>query len=386
MTPPADNLPSRTPPADDTPAFATQYDGSAPGTGDQPVNPQLGQQADAALASETQQMSNESLQQLMANRHNMGTKGDTTSDQVLKEEVVRRLLYTESGALSVGEQLVGTENMNQLGVDFEYPGETTAKHPIANDTLVDRQRITWERFSMRLRRGQTRFFMSDGAKLEGMAEMHLDRMRRRSSEALARRKDENILGRLYNGAWSENRDDMAGEHWDDDGTDMIDELFEMWKELQIATPVSDLETSSYAVVLPAEIYIEMHKLELINDIQQQLKDAIGQMFDFTFYGTKLGFHPDDQAYDKYDYKAQDTAMMLIPGSDTALHGVLSPEAASSAGVPLAESERVYGAGEDYYVTQWFETGIMEHESSNEGETPRISVRTGVNSNGDEYYE
>lgn len=332
-------------------------------------------------------MSNDDLETIMANRMN---RGDTTRDQVLKEELIRQLLYTESGSLSVGTDIIGSQTMDQKGVKFAYPGEMTAEYPVSMDTQTGRQRLEWSEFSIDLHRANVRYGISDGAKLEGMGEVQMDRTRRRASEALARRKDENILGTLAGGAFSEN--EKSDDPWDLDesngGRDMVNALWEMWKDIVVNAPVNSMDTFDMAVVLPAEVYVEINKLEMINNIQQRMRDYLGQAFGFQIYPTKLGFHDDDQP-EKYDgpgtadhsnFTPQDTAIMLQAGSDTALHGELSAETASSRNVPLVEQERQFGKGEQYVVSQWFNTAVMEHESGEAGKSPRISVRTNVNSN------
>lgn len=330
-------------------------------------------------------MANDDLEKIIANRM---YRGDTTRDQVLKEEIVREILYTESGSISVGTELVDVQEMPQRAVNFTYPGEMTAQYPVAPDTVGDRQRLTWEEFSMRLKRAQIRYGIADETKLAGMADLQMDTTQERASEALARRKDENILGTLADGAYSENQlSYAAGEEWNNDDfetSNIIDGLFEMWRKIIINTPIQSLDTFNMAVVLPAEVYTEVNKLELINNVQQQIEDFLGRAFGFQLFPTKVGMHPDDQVEARYGYDLQDTAIMVIPGSDTAIHGELSAETAAEQGVPLVEEERQFGKGEQFIVSQWFNTGVMSHESQTEGQSPRIAIAEGINVNAGTY--
>lgn len=309
---------------------------------------------------------------------NLGDIGDHTKDEVLKQEIVREIITANAGTLSVGTNLVGTRQMNQKSVEWTYPGSTTADYPVAPDTIVDRQRFGWKEFDMRLKRAQTRYFISDDAKLEGMADAQAERAASSSAAALARRKDDNILGTLVNGAYDENEKE-AGGNWRDISTDtMEEELWEMWEDILVNTPVDSMDISSMAVVLPARVYTQLNRLKLINNIQQRMQDYLSQTFNFEFYPTKMGMHEDDQLEERHGYDMQDTALMVMTGPDTAIHGELSAEAAASAGVPLVEGpNREFGLGEDYLITQWFNTGIMEHETGKAGETPRVAVRSNI---------
>jgi len=301
--------------------------------------------------------------------------GEATEDDVLRRQVVRELLYKQAGNLSVGTQIVDTTSFDVLDVKFEYPGEMSAEYPVAQDTTVDRQKITWNEFDMSLQQGEGRYFIADSAKLRGMGDLQQRFTQQRQGEALARRKDENILSALLNGSPSANDDTAsAGDEWDQANVDMVDELHGMWTDILTNAPINNANVGNFSVVLPIEIWAEINQVELINNVQQQIRDYLGTTFGFSIYPTKLGLHDDDQV------DLQDEAIMLIPGDETAIHGMLSDGAAASAGVPLVEEERIAGRGDEYIVSQWFNTAIVEHEGAGTGESPRIATRKNVNSN------
>ena len=303
--------------------------------------------------------------------------GENNRDQVLKREVLRQVLYTESSQLTVGNQVIGNQTLDSLSLDFTYPGEASADYPVDHSAQTERQRITWSEFSMKLYQAQTRYAITDDAKLEGMSDMQMNRMRRRASEALARRKDENILKTLEEGAISENDQTMpSGNEWNQDTVDMVDELWDMWTDILINAPLNDMDIQNFSVILPIEIWAELNQTELINNVQQRLRDYLGQTFGFSMYPTKMGMHDD------HNVDLQDTVIMLIPGGDTAVHATLDPGVASSRGVPLTEQRRNWARGEEWLVKQWFNTKVFEHESGSADASPRISVRRNVNMNSD----
>lgn len=315
---------------------------------------------------------------------NIGDSGDHTKDEVLKQEILREIIYANSGEMSVGTELVGTRQMTQKAIKWTYPGSTTAEYPVAPDTLTDRVRFDWSEFGMELKRGQARYFISDDAKLSGMADVQAERAANQASKALARRKDENIVGTLYNGVYQEN-ESTAAQYWNHpdagDGVEdvMIEELRRMWEQILVNTPLEDTNPGTLQVVLPVQVYTRLSELKLINNIQQSIEDWLSARFDFEFIPHKMGMHEDSQIQEKHGFNPQDVCMMILSGDETAIHGELAPGAARTAGVPLTEGpNREFGLGEDYLITQWFNTGVMSHETGNEGETPRIAVRNAVN--------
>lgn len=308
-------------------------------------------------------MANDSIEEIAAD-------GQTTEDQVYRKQIVRELLYKQAGNLSVGTQIVGETMFDTLDVKFSYPSEMSAEYPVGQDADASNDRITWQDFDMTLRRGQSRYFIADSAKLRGVDQIQTEMTQDRSGEAMARRKDENILGTLADGAYTENDEDVTNP-WTDDNVDVVDELHAMWTDILTNAPINNTDIENFAVVLPIEVWTEINALELINNVQQQIQDYLGQTYGFSIYPTKVGMHEDDQI------DLQDTAIMMIPGDDTAIHGVLSEDAANDAGVPLVEEERQQGKGEQYTVSQWFNTKVLEHESSGGDTTPRIATRTSI---------
>lgn len=316
---------------------------------------------------------NKSIQEIAANE-NMNY-GETTRDQVLKEEVLRQIMYTESEQLSVGTEVVGTRQLQNRTIDFSYPGEASAEYPVDHDASTERQRITWNEFSMKLYQGQTRYMITDGARLDQSEDIQMDRTRRRGAEALQRRKDENILATLHNGSVSETHEQLpSGNEWNQDNVDIVDELWAMWKEILVNAPLTSMDVNNFSLILPVEIWAELNQTELINNVQQRLRDYLGQTFGFSMFPTKMGMHKDHR------YNLQDSAIMLIPGEETAIHGVLDPSTARARGVPLTENERKFARGEEWLIKQWFNTKVFEHESGAADASPRIATRDNINKN------
>lgn len=302
--------------------------------------------------------------------------GRYTRDQMMKEEVLRQTFYTEAAQMSIGEQLVGTQNLDGLRVAFQYPKEGTAEYPVDPNSTVNRQRIGWNDFDMTLYMAQARYAIDDMAKLEGNASQQLSMHRQRTSEALQRRKDENILSTVAHGAVPENVVHLAdGEEWNSDtGSDVVERIQRMWSDLMVNAPLTSAQGGDAALAIPMEVWVELNELDMINNIQQALNEYIGRKYNLTILPHRMGLHDDH----KYDMR--DSAVMMFRGGDTAIHGVLDAAYARSRGVPLVEQTRQFSRGEDYLIKQWFNTKVFEHESGTPDKSPRIALETGINTN------
>ncbi|RLF28105.1 MAG: hypothetical protein DRN14_04600 [Thermoplasmata archaeon] len=282
--------------------------------------------------------------------------GPAVSEDVLKAEVVREVIYKESDLLAVGTKLVAVRKFGALDVKWAYPGEMNAEYPVPEGATAEiAEPIEWTEFNLTLKKAVVRFAITDEAKLRQLGNYQLQFSRRRASEALAKKKDEEILTALSNGAGNTVAADAT---WDSDTADPAGDIIEAISKIFQNSNILEAEIQKIAVVVPAKVWAPLHKLQEINNLKQSIKDYLEGSYGLKFYPSRL--------LDTY-------AMVLVPGEMTAIHGVLDTRK-----IPLVEEIRRPEMGAtEYVIKQYFATKVVPDTS--DGKSYRICKITGVSS-------
>jgi len=286
--------------------------------------------------------------------------GQIIADTNVKATVIKKVIYQQSDLLSVGTKIVPTLNLDVLDVNFIYPSEMTGSYPVADDARAPRETVSWSKFALNLQKAQIPYFITDSAKLRSVMGVQNTVNARRAGEALAKLKDAEIIAALYAGAGETK---AAGAYWDSDSGDPESDIVDAWNLLLSTSNASTAELNQTALVVPAAVAGQLMKLTLIGNVQQSISSYLKTTFGMEIHPTR-------------DSSTTTFALLTVKGDMTAQHGVLSDAAASAAGVPLVEHERRIGAGDDYLVTQWYRTAVIEDGSAT-GQTDRIVSITGV---------
>jgi hypothetical protein len=208
--------------------------------------------------------------------------------------------------------------------------------------------------------------VTDSAKLRALAGTQATIMARRAAEALAVAKDDEILGVLYGGAG----ESVAGSGlWSNKSTDIEGDIIAAWsKVLDISNvTMEQLESLGLTCIVPTDAFVNLNRLTLIGNVQQTIKGYLKTTYNINILPTRST---------KLGSSASTDALLFVPGGMTAQHAVLSPAAAAAAQVPLVERDRIVGSGDDYLITQWFKSVIIEDGSAS-GQTDRIVKITNI---------
>lgn len=295
-----------------------------------------------------------------------------------RERAIRQVIYQNSSLISVGTKLIPEQQFGVLDVQFEYPGQVSAEYPLTDTGVASRQAIKWSKFNKTLEKGQARFFQSDSATIRRIQQATNKMNVQRAAEAMAVQKDRNILDTLKNGVDS-TLSVAAAAKWGEAGDDPEDDIVKGWSKIVEKSNVQVSISSSNATttdtmfcVVPAQKWGELNKLQLINNVQQSLASYLTGSFQLEFYATRA---PQADALQKgQTWPITTQALMGVKGDLTAIHGIYD---GSEPSVPLVEETRVHGAGYDYIVTQFFNTGIIEDGQAGAGENYRLYEITGV---------
>lgn len=296
----------------------------------------------------------------------MADHGHITTDSTIRKELIRKMIYHQANLISVGTKVVPTVELDVLAAKFNYPSDLTATYPVGDTAVSKRATISWSEFKVDLQKGQVHYFIDDSAKLRNVSGTQNSIMSRKAAEALAKTKDDEILGVIYGGAGSSV---ASSGLWSSASTDIESDIITAWNKILIESNVTEEELMSNGVhlIVPVAAFGNINKLHLIGNVQQTLKNYLKTSYNVTILPTRSTALGSSSSTD---------ALMMVPGGLTAQHAVLSNSAASAAGVPLIESERVLGSGNDYLITQWFRSVVIEDGSAT-GQTDRIVKITSV---------
>lgn len=273
-------------------------------------------------------------------------KGETTSDDVLKRNIAKQVIYHQSDLIAVGTDIIPERQFGSLDVNFNYPGSIDGEYPVHENSVVDRERVTWSDFDLELEQAEARFMLTDIARLREEGQLQNEMSTRRAAEAIAKLKDDNILTTLSSGAPTATTTTLtraSDEGWDQSSGDPEADIMAVWNNIFENSNVNENDIQRTYVVAPSKVYAQLNSLQLINNVQQRIRDYLGEA-----YGIELRFSRllDDD----------NDALICVSGEQTAIHGVLNTDQ-----IPLVETQREFGRGEDTLIKQFFNTGIVESD-------------------------
>lgn len=273
-------------------------------------------------------------------------KGETTSDDVVKANVVREIIFKQSDLISVGTDIIPQRTFGSLDVDFSYPGEIDGEYPVGENSTVDRERVVWNDFDLELQQAEARFMITDIARVRQQGTIQNEMSMRRAAEAIAKKKDENILDTLSSGAPSATTTTLtrsSDEGWDQANGDPESDIVQTWNDIFENSNVNEDDVENTVVVAPSSVFGELNTLQLINNVQQRLRDYLSDSYGIDIRFSRLLDDDND-------------ALVVVGGNQTAIHGVLESDE-----IQDVETQRVFGRGEDTLVKQFFNTAVVEDE-------------------------
>ncbi|MHA1787126.1 MAG: hypothetical protein ACTSWU_02920, partial [Candidatus Thorarchaeota archaeon] len=131
---------------------------------------------------------------------NEGSDGVTTSDNAIRREIIKQMIYKKADFISVGTKIVGVEGFDNLDVKYTFPSDAAVEYPVPEGSGADLSRITWGNFGFSLDRAEGRFMITDEATIRGVGRTQWQMGIRRLAEAMAKKKDTNILNTIDSGA------------------------------------------------------------------------------------------------------------------------------------------------------------------------------------------
>lgn len=277
-----------------------------------------------------------------------------TSDDVIKREIIRQVIYKEANWLSLAREAVTVQEFDGIDVKFSYPTEMTGQYPVAENAAAEiAAPMQAVEFEMTLQQGEVRYRIGDVAKLRQLGNYQTEFSRRRAAEALAALKDKNIIEALYAGAGATSVDASAAK-WQDYPTttasQIASHISKAISNIMKESNVQMHELANLVMLVPAKVYgILLAPMEIGN-----VWTSLAKYFN-TQYGLKIFPHRHTHA----TYECHLDALVYVNNANTAIHGVLR----ANAPVPLVEETRISGRGTEYLIRQFFNTKVVPDSAS-----------------------
>jgi len=288
---------------------------------------------------------------------------ETTSDVVVKRDVIREFIYRGAGLLTDATIIFPEVPYNALDIQTEFNSNLEVDYPVAEGAEGAEGRIEWTKFFMTLEKAEGSFKITDEAKIRGYQNLQWQTGVKSLARAFARKKNYDILSAMVNGftlnvatqgAW-----DGASPKIVEDITNAINTILE-----NETADIVMADVSKMVVALPIKAFNLASQLTEINNLRTSYADYLkGQypglkIVPFKEISTSTGLGGGDDGY------------VVVSGTDTGRHGVYRGGA-----VPLVEEKRV-GAATKYTVRQYFKTKVVP-DSDTVATSSRICQITGI---------
>jgi len=274
-------------------------------------------------------------------------EGVTASDEAIKREIVKQLIYKRADFISTGVKLVGMETFDNLDIKYTFPSDAAIQYPVPEGSGADLTKVLWAEFAFSLAKAEGRFFITDEAQIRGTDRVQWQTGIRRLGEAMAERKDRNILSTLYSGAGGTR---ACTAPWSTaTAAQITGDVAAIVNTLLSAHGATDADLKNIAIVVPIAAWSGLLRILTVEGSNVQLLNWLQGSYNISIMPTKSSLNA---------FGAATRGLALITGPDTAVHGTLR----APADIPLVETKRQEGVGTEYIVRQFFATTMVPEES------------------------
>lgn len=266
--------------------------------------------------------------------------GYNTSDtDTLHAMLTTEVVYNLADTLYVGGLLMPTSTSPNLIYKLATPTTNQFEmEEIVEGGKADLSDFQWYGKFIELKKNQVRYIIDDEVKALEQGSEQETLNAQYSAQALAYKKDRQILSTATAGAYNTVAADMV---WNAKAAMPQDDILNAIAKIVNTTTITDSDMRNMALLYPAAVFGQLSKPIQIGEIQQTVEDYIGAK------GIKIAFT-----------RALTTSAIL--GINTPRMGRHCVHDGSK--IPGAESWREVGVGQGFLVTQYFNTAIIPYEN------------------------
>jgi hypothetical protein len=277
-----------------------------------------------------------------------------SSDEVIKREVIREVIYKEADWLSLAAEAITVKTFDGIDVKFSYPTEMSGQYPVAENAATDiTPPMEAVDFEMTLQQGEVRYYVTDQAKLRQLGNYQTEFSRRRAAEKLAELKNKNIIDGLYTGAGA-TAIAATAKKWDayptTTGQEIASHIVQAIGSIMQESNCQVHELKNLVMLVPAEVWGVLQAPIEIENIRESLQNYFGRQYGMKIFPTR---------YTHATLETHLDALVYLNNENTAIHGVLQ----AGAPIPLVEETRKAGRGTEYLIRQFFNTKVVPHSAA-----------------------
>lgn len=262
------------------------------------------------------------------------------------------IVYQASTFKGVIGGSIPTESIDELLFKFDVVKGVPGEYDVQPDAELDLKKLSYTQLTKNLLWSKYPFMVTDSSKLYSRETRRAwtDSIKS-STEYFAAVKDYQVTTVLSAGAAGTAA--ASGGNWDTSTAEIEADIVAGLSYIGANSNAQDGDVIS--TLVPADVYFELRKLDLIGNVQQQLEDYLQRSF-----GIQIrAFRPYKNSAGTAILDAlEDDCVMYVNGSQTARHAQYSRAAAGANGFPLTERWRVPNRGDAYYMRMASEARVV----------------------------
>lgn len=277
--------------------------------------------------------------------------GEITFDEVVQLNILRERIAARSTHLAVSDRLVVTRPMQGLESQiFATDSAVESVYPVSPDSIAVKERsppVKYNKIDASLFMAETRWFVSDDAKLRGAWQWTVDDTRERAAQSLAVQRDNHVLTQLKAAAPTSNTVTAANK-WDSANGDVETDIAKTIAKIIDNSDITQTELeqdAAFAVVMPAKAFAAINRLKLIRNINDTVKNFIQ-----TEYKVRVFFSRKPRNDATFSSWPISTQALILPIKNRAI-GFLGTF--DGGGVVPAQIRKRLDRGEEIINHQWF---------------------------------
>jgi len=278
------------------------------------------------------------------------TQGMITSDrEILKQEILKRIIYTKSDQLMTGGQMCVIQPMDSLDLKIKMPA-TKRLNPVkvAEGAKGRMQTVDWFDVNQTMEKEQARVMTTDESKVRQQAGMQTRYSINAAADGFAWARDTEIFTTLVAGTGGT---DPASGLWSDPTTDIATDISDTLEEIFDTTTIRETDLGMVRIAYPQGLYGHVSKPIQVGMIQDTIKSWMTREFKIVFVPTR---------------QLTTQAVVEVVGEETMVQIVYSGNE-----MQMVEPYREPGVGDMYMITQMYKTFIVPEE---EGGTTNKKIR------------